>query len=72
MGDTQLNKYSLYILVAVITLNVVEPPSFQGSLQECSNDALWFRLDFANSIRKGPGRECTIFVETEDGSAVGE
>ena len=53
---------------------MVEPSSFQDSrsLQECSDEALWFRLDFANSIRKGPERACTIFVETEDGSAVGE
>ena len=55
-----------------MTLNVVEPAMFQGVLQECANERLWFQLDFTNNMRKGASEQCVISVMTEDGSAVGE
>ena len=45
---------------------------FQGALQECADEGLWFRLDFASGVRKGPNSECVISVTTEDGSAESE
>ena len=59
-------------LVAEITLNAVEPVMFQGVLQECADEGLRFRLDFASDVRKGPNSECVISVMTEDGSAESE
>ena len=56
----------------MITLNVVGPAMFQGVLQECADEGLWFRLDFDNNVTKGANQVCVISVMTEDGSAVGE
>ena len=56
--------------VATVTLNVVEPMMFSGSLQEFAG--LRFRLELAGAVMKGPNQQCVISVMTEDGSAVGE
>ena len=45
-----------------------------GSVTTCVDEQLCFRLGFANdsTVRKAPGRECVITVQTADGSAVGQ
>ena len=43
---------------------------FEGMLQECADEGLWFRLQFDSDVRKADGRECTISVRTENGTAL--
>ena len=57
---------------AQITLNFVDPPMSEGSVTECMDEQLCFRLNFATAVTKGPGRQCVITVQTADGSAVGQ
>ena len=58
--------------VATVTLNVVKPMMFSGSLQVCADERLRFRLELAGAVMKAPNQQCVISVMTEDGSAVGE
>ena len=45
---------------------------FSGTLQECADEGLQFRLELVGAVTKGPNQQCVISVMTEDGSAVGE
>ena len=57
--------------VAEVALSVIEPDMFSGMLQECTNEQLVFEISAANGVQKANGRECTISIYTQDGSAEG-
>ena len=38
-------------------------------MTECADEQLCFNLAFATGVRKAPGRQCLVSVQTADGSA---
>ena len=57
--------------MAEVDLNFLEPDMFSGTVQECVNEVIEFRIEARNNVQKAPGRGCQIRVYTQDGTATG-